>query len=183
MRQLMRKNEYKRLEDDRLQSKGKAPLLNRSRQSIFPSRPRKDLKIQESGAQMEEVNMAFKEPVYKIMDRIKNESYFRWPNKMGGNPSRRNQSLYCTYHRDKGHTTEQCRVLKDHLRQLVKAGYLKEFVVDPGNYVTEQGAMRKGNSLPPPLGVIEVIYATPKGSTMTRRGVLTIAPMGDCTIK
>ena len=33
----------------------------------------------------------------------------------------------------RGHTTEQCRVLKDHLGQLVKAGYLKEFVVDSGN--------------------------------------------------
>ena len=74
--------------------------------------------------------MAFKEPVHKILDWIKNESFFRWPNKMRGDPSRRNQNLYCTYHRDKGHTTEQCRVLKDHLGQLVKAGYLKEFVVD-----------------------------------------------------
>ena len=78
MRQLMRCiEEYKRLEDDRLQSKGKASLLNRSQQGIFPSRPRKDLKIQESGAQMKEVNVAFKEPVHKIVDQIKNESYFR----------------------------------------------------------------------------------------------------------
>ena len=46
---------------------------------------------------------------------------------------RRNQKLYYTYHRDKGHTTEQCRVLKDHLEQLVKARYLKEFMVDPRN--------------------------------------------------
>ena len=28
--------------------------------------------------------MAVKEPVHKIVDRIKNEPYFRWPNKMGG---------------------------------------------------------------------------------------------------
>ena len=78
MRQLMRCiEEYKCLEDDRLQSKGKASLLNRSRQGIFPSRPRKDLKIQESEAQMKEVNVAFKEPVHKIVDQIKNESYFR----------------------------------------------------------------------------------------------------------
>ena len=47
---------------------------------------------------MEEVNVVFKEPVYKIMDQIKNEPYFRWLNKMGANPSQRNQSLYCTYH-------------------------------------------------------------------------------------
>ena len=36
---------------------------------------------------MVEVDVAFKEPVHKIVDRIKNKSYFRWPNKMGGNPS------------------------------------------------------------------------------------------------
>ena len=59
---------------------------------------------------------------------------------MEGDLSRRNQSLYCTYHRDKGHTIEQCRVLKDHLGQLVKAGYLKELMVDVGNRVTGQGA-------------------------------------------
>ena len=106
MRQLMRRiEEYKRLEDDRLQSKGKAPLVNRSRPGIFPPRPRRDLRIQEPEMQLGELNVAFKEPVHKIVDRIKNESFFRWPNKMGGDPSRRNQNLYCTYHRDKGHTS------------------------------------------------------------------------------
>ena len=59
---------------------------------------------------------------------------------MGSDLSRRNQSLYCTYHKDKGHTIEQCWVLKDHLGQLVKAGYLKELMVDVGNRVTGQGA-------------------------------------------
>ena len=38
---------------------------------------------------MGEVNVAFKEPMHRIVDRIKNEPYFRWPNKMGGDPSRR----------------------------------------------------------------------------------------------
>ena len=101
-RQLMRHiEEYKRLEDDRLQSKGKASLVNRSRPRVFPSRPRRDLRVQEPEVQKGEVNVAFREPVHKIVDRIKNEPFFRWPNKMGGDPSRRNQNLYCTYHRDK----------------------------------------------------------------------------------
>ena len=40
MRQLMRRiEEYKWLEDDQLQSKGKAPLINQSRPGVFPSRP------------------------------------------------------------------------------------------------------------------------------------------------
>ena len=35
---------------------------------------------------MREVNVAFKEPVHKIVDQIKNESFFKWPNKIGGTP-------------------------------------------------------------------------------------------------
>ena len=51
MRQLMRHiEEYKHLEDDWLQSKGKALLLNHSRQGVFSLRPRKDLRMQESVA-------------------------------------------------------------------------------------------------------------------------------------
>ncbi|XP_030936220.1 uncharacterized protein LOC115961367 [Quercus lobata] len=100
---------------------------------------------------------------------------------MGGDPSWRNQNLYCTYHRDKGHTTEQCRVLKDHLGQLVRVGYLKEFVVDSGNQGTRQGAQQRGNPFLPPLGVIEVIHAAPRGTVVTRRkGVLTVVPIKDC---
>ena len=41
------------------------------------------MRMQELEAQMGEVNVAFKEPVHKIVDRIKNESFFRWLNKMG----------------------------------------------------------------------------------------------------
>ena len=97
--------------------------------------------MQELEAQIGEVNVAFKELVHKIIDRIKNEPFFRWLNKIRGDPSRRNQNLYCTYHRDKGHTIKQCRVLKDHLGQLVKARYLKEFVVDSRNQGVKQGAL------------------------------------------
>ena len=76
--------EYKWLEDDRLQNKGKAPLVNRSWPRIFPLRLRRDLRVQKPEMQLGEVNVAFKEPVHKIVDRIKNEPFFRWPNKMGG---------------------------------------------------------------------------------------------------
>ena len=180
MRQLIRRiEEYKRLEDDWLKSKGKAPLVNQSRPRIFPPRPQRDLRIQELEMQLGEVNVAFKEPVHKIVDQIKNESFFRWPKKMGGDPSWRNQNLYCTYHRDKVHTTEQCRVLKDHLGQLVKAGHLKEFVVEPGNRGPGLGAQQKGNLISPPLGVIEVIQAMPGSTNTARIIVFTVASTGD----
>ena len=48
IRQLMRRiEEYKQLEDDRLQSKGKAPMMNRPQQTGFPFRSREGLTIQE----------------------------------------------------------------------------------------------------------------------------------------
>ncbi|XP_023906538.1 uncharacterized protein LOC112018256 [Quercus suber] len=103
MRQLMRRiKEYKRLEDDRIQSKGKAQVNDRPRQSDFQQRARGNLRIQEPVAPVGEVNVTFKEPVHKIVDKIKHEPYFRWPNRMAGDPSRRNQNLYCTYHKDRG---------------------------------------------------------------------------------
>ena len=134
----------------------------------MPARPKKDFRMQEPEVQIEGVNVAFKEPVHKILERIKNESFFRWPNKMGGDLSRRNQNLYCTYHRDKGHTIEQCQVLKDHLGQLVKAGYLKEFVVDSTDREAGQGVQQKRNPLPPSLGVIEVIHAASRGTAAAK---------------
>ena len=133
---------------------------------------------------MGEVNVMFKEPMHKIIDRIKNEPYFRWSNKMRDDLSRRNQNLYCTYHRDKGHTTEQCWVLKDHLGQLVNAGYLKEFVVDSGNQGTGQCTQQRGNPFPPPLRVIEVIHSAPRGTTTARRKrVLAVVLAEDCSSK
>nr|XP_023886905.1 uncharacterized protein LOC111999006 [Quercus suber] len=133
---------------------------------------------------MVEVNEMFKESIHRIVDRIKNESYFQWPNKIRGDPSQRNQNLYCTYHKDKGHTTKQCQVLKDHLGQLVKAGYLKEFVVASGNQGIRQGTQQRGNPLPPPLGVIEVIHTTPRGTTVTKkRRVLAVMSVEDCSSK
>ncbi|XP_030945842.1 uncharacterized protein LOC115970335 [Quercus lobata] len=179
MRQLMRRiEEYKRLKDDRLQRKGKVPMMNRPRQIGFPFRPRGGLAIQEPAAQMGEVNVTFKEPVHRILDRIKHEPYFQWPNKIRGDPSKRNQNLYYAYHRDKGHTTEQCRVLKDHLGQLVKVGHLKDFVLDSGDRVVGQDNRQMGNPLPSLVGVIEVIHVAPEKLIAGRRKeVLTVVPV------
>ena len=74
------------------------------------------------------VSSLYKEPVYPIMEKIKSKPYFQWPNKMSGDVSWRNQKFFYSYHRDRGHTTEDNRTLKDHLGQLKKVGYLKEFI-------------------------------------------------------
>ena len=44
----------------------------------------------------------FRELVHQILKKVKNEPYFRWPNKMGEDPTKRNQSLHCQYTRIDG---------------------------------------------------------------------------------
>ena len=69
-------------------------------------------------------------------------------------------------------------MLKDHLGQLVKGGHLKEFVLDSGGRLAGQDTRQRGNPLPPPVGVIEVIHASPEGLIVGRRkGVLTVVPI------
>ena len=62
----------------------------------------------------------------------------------------------------------------------MKAGYLKEFVMDSRNQGAGHDAQQKGNPLPSPLRVIEVVHAAPRGTTIIRRGVLTVTPMENC---
>ena len=83
---------------------------------------------------------------------------------MGKDSTRRNQNLYCTYHWDKGHTTEQCKTFKDYLEQLVKAGHLREYTVGQGGDITGQAPGSQGRTMPPPLNIIKVIHAVSIGN-------------------
>ena len=61
------------------------------------------------------VGKVFWELVHQVLERIKNEQYFRRPNKMGGDPMKHNQSFQCQYHQERGHTIKDCRTLWSHL--------------------------------------------------------------------
>ena len=60
-----------------------------------------------------------------MLEKINDEPYFKWPNRMGGDPTKRNQNLYCQYYQDRGHTTKDCKTLQVFLERLVKAGKLR----------------------------------------------------------
>ncbi|CAA0810631.1 Unknown protein, partial [Striga hermonthica] len=51
-----------------------------------------------------------------------------WPKTRFTGPTRPRSDIYCRFHRDYGHTTENCRRLKDEIERLIRAGHLKEFV-------------------------------------------------------
>ena len=119
--QLMdRIDKYRKVEEDQIQEKGKAKVIFQEKRDFRSdrynnNRPWKDFVGQPGSANTQAVNAVFREPLQQVLEKIKNESFFKWPNKMAGDPIRRNQNRYCQYHQDHGHTIEDCRNLWDHL--------------------------------------------------------------------
>ena len=100
LRQLMdRVDKYKRIEDDQQQGKGKDKVIPQERRDFMSdrynnNRPRRDY-IEQSGSNNQVVGVVFREPVHQVLEKIKNKPFFKWPNKMVGNPEKRNHNLYC----------------------------------------------------------------------------------------
>ena len=121
VRQLMdRIDEYKWVEEDQQQGKGKTEVVSQERRDFRSerynnNRPRRDFAGHTGSTTAQVVSTVFQEPVHQILEKIKNKLYFKWPNKMGGDPTKRNQNLHCQYHQERGHTTENCRTLWSHL--------------------------------------------------------------------
>ena len=115
--------------------------------------------------------LCFKSQYNKSFENVKNELFFRWPNKMARDPMKRNQSLYCHYHQDHGHTTEDCRNLWDHLEQLVREGKLKQLLHhSSGRGSQTSSAFQGGAPSRPPLGTISIIFVAQEGPDLTPPG-------------
>ena len=104
LRQLMdRVDKYKRIEDNQQQGKGKAKVIPQERKDFRSDRynnnwPRRDYVGQSGSVNTQAVNTVFREPVRQVLEKIKNEQFFKWPNKMARDPTKRNQNLYCHYY-------------------------------------------------------------------------------------
>ena len=93
-------DEYKQVEEDQQQGKGKAKVIPQDIRDFRSDRynnnkPRRDFAGQSQSMAPQVVNTVFREPVHQVLEKIKNKPYFKWPNKMRGDPIRRNQSLHC----------------------------------------------------------------------------------------
>uniref|UniRef100_A0A2N9GG66 RNase H type-1 domain-containing protein n=1 Tax=Fagus sylvatica TaxID=28930 RepID=A0A2N9GG66_FAGSY len=52
----------------------------------------------------------------------------KWPGKLMTNPDRKAKDKYCHFHKDHGHSTENCYDLKRQIEELIKQGELQRFV-------------------------------------------------------
>lgn len=67
------------------------------------------------------------EQVYEVGNKA---GMFRKPVR-NGPPGNKNEGRYCAFHDANGHETAECHHLKDHIEDLIRRGYLTEFVA-PG---------------------------------------------------
>ena len=145
--------------------KGKAKVVPQERRDFRSdrfngsNRPRKDYAEQSESTGAQAVHVVFREPLHKILEKVKNESFFQWPSRMAGDPAKRNQNLYCEYHQEPGHTTDDCRNLKNHLDRLVREGKLRHFLYHPVGRQEQTSIEARQSTLRPPIGMINVIFA------------------------
>ncbi|XP_050269677.1 uncharacterized protein LOC126713817 [Quercus robur] len=168
VRQLMdRIDKYKRVEEDQQTGKGKAKVVPQERRDFRSNRfnnsnrPRRDYSEQSGSTGAQAVHAVFREPLHKILEKVKNESFFQWPSRMAGDPAKRNQNLYCEYHQEPGHTTDDCRNLKNHLDRLVREGKLRHLLHHPVGWREQSNIETRQSTLRPPIGMINVILAAP----------------------
>ena len=88
-------DEYKQVEEDQQQEKGKTKVVPQDRRDCRldrcnNNRPWRDFVGQFESTTTQVVSIVFREPMQQIVEKIKSKSYFKWPNKMRKDPTRRN---------------------------------------------------------------------------------------------
>ncbi|XP_030942956.1 uncharacterized protein LOC115967933 [Quercus lobata] len=168
VRQLMdRIDKYKRVEEDQQMGKGKAKVVPQERRDFRSdrfnnsNRSRRDYSEQSGSTRAQAVHAVFREPLHKILEKVKSEPLFQWPSRMAGDPLKRNQNLYCAYHQEPGHTTDDCRNLKNHLVRLVREGKLRHLLHHPVGWQEQSNVETRQSTLRPPIGKINFILAAP----------------------
>ena len=66
--------------------------------------------------------------VDRILAQIKDKHYLKWPRPLHLLPNFRYKKKYCYFHKDHGHYTEDCKDLKEQIKELIRRGKFQNFV-------------------------------------------------------
>ncbi|RVW78651.1 hypothetical protein CK203_048398 [Vitis vinifera] len=130
-----RANKYSMLEDDvraatqQVLVAGRASRDNADRHAKPPDRPKPVDRRQDGPSRPDRPPHTPLSVSYeKLLPMIQGLSDFRWPRPLETDPSIRDRSKKCAFHKDHGHTTETCRSLQYLVERLIKAGHLKQYL-------------------------------------------------------
>ncbi|XP_065624076.1 uncharacterized protein LOC136065188 [Quercus suber] len=94
-------------------------------------------------------------PLEQVLMQIKDDPSLKQPEKMKGDPNKRNRNKYCHFHRDHGHDTNECFDLKQQIENLIKQGKLRNFL--GRDHKDEKLKAKMEEPSRPPLREIRVI--------------------------
>ncbi|RVW98096.1 hypothetical protein CK203_029014 [Vitis vinifera] len=141
-----RANKYSMLEDDVRAATQQVLVVGRpsrgdaQRNVKPPDWPRPSDRRQEGPSRPDRPPLTLLSISYeKLLPMIQGLSDFRWPRPQGTDPSTRDHSKRCVFHKEHSHTTQTCRSLQYLVERLIKAGHLKQYLrSDAGGKVTSQ---------------------------------------------
>ncbi|KAK3032333.1 hypothetical protein RJ639_035384 [Escallonia herrerae] len=93
----------------------------------------------------------------QILHKIKDNKALKWPDKMKSRPNKRNKDLWCYFHNDHGHTTDDCGSLKRAIEALIKRGQLRKFVAPREGRQQIPPAMKEREDREENAGIINTI--------------------------
>ena len=70
--------------------------------------------------------------VSQVLCEVQHEQFLRWPSQMRSDPTKRDNTRYCEFHRDYGHRTDDCIQLRKEIEYLIWCGYLRRFIAPKG---------------------------------------------------
>ncbi|XP_022883893.1 uncharacterized protein LOC111400738 [Olea europaea var. sylvestris] len=95
-----------------------------------------------------------------ILMEVKDMKELKWPSRMNSPPDTRDRSKYCEFHRDHGHTTEDCHALHREIEALIKRGFLKNYIRHDKRPRSDRDNRKEpgtGSSAQPTVGTINII--------------------------
>uniref|UniRef100_A0A2N9FNL6 Uncharacterized protein n=1 Tax=Fagus sylvatica TaxID=28930 RepID=A0A2N9FNL6_FAGSY len=110
-------------------------------------------------------------PIDKLLLQIQDDPSLRWPGKIHSDPNNRPKNLYCRFHRDHGHLTEDCIALKEQVETLIRQGKLQKYVSRPANARPTKPLAQKEqaeHNRPGPVGEIRTIIGGPASGGTSR---------------
>uniref|UniRef100_A0A2N9HHU7 Reverse transcriptase domain-containing protein n=1 Tax=Fagus sylvatica TaxID=28930 RepID=A0A2N9HHU7_FAGSY len=110
-------------------------------------------------------------PIDKLLLQIQDDPSLWWLGKIRSDPNSRPKNLYCRFHRDHGHLTEDWVALKEQVETLIRQGKLQKYVSRPANTrQTKPPAQREQAepNRPGPVGEIRTIIGGPASGGTSR---------------
>ncbi|KAF2563799.1 hypothetical protein F2Q70_00016789 [Brassica cretica] len=160
---LSRAWEHVKLEEDvasraRLKPNRIRSPLDQTGETEMKDPPKRDPRTPEAGTGAELVNK-----LRQMVQQVK------WPPNMKAPDSFRNPGLWCDFHRDHGHKTEDCVTLKIEVNELRQKGHLQEFLSEKAkaHLSKESLGKSKGDAPSSPPRQNRVIHVISGGSEVS----------------